>query len=156
MTILFTDIVSSTDQLAEIGDQRWRELLRFMDRMAETAAARTDGQVVQRTGDGHRITFPRPYVAVRAARTLNQAMNDVNVHLRAGIHTGEVERLESGDVAGLAVHVAALIQSLARGNEILISRTTADLLVGSGIDVQDRGEHELKGLPGRWHVMSIT
>jgi class 3 adenylate cyclase len=155
VTLLFTDVVSSTDRLAQSGDKQWREVLRFMDLIAETAASQAGGQVVNRTGDGHVLAFSRPYDAVRAARTLIQAMRDVDVHVRAGVHTGEVERLETGDVAGVAVHIAARIQSLATADEILLSRTTAELLAGSDINVEDRGEHELKGLPGRWQIMAI-
>jgi class 3 adenylate cyclase len=154
-SVLFTDIVGSTDKAATLGDRRWRELLDRHDALTREHVARFRGRVVKTTGDGALATFDGPARAIRCAVALRDAVSAAGIELRAGIHTGEVEQ-RNGDIGGIAVHLAARVQALAREREVLVSRTVADLVAGSGIEFSDRGEHELKGVPGRWRLLAVA
>jgi class 3 adenylate cyclase len=153
-SVLFTDIVRSTDTAVILGDRRWRELLDRHDTLTRDHVARHRGRVVKTTGDGALATFDGPARAIRCAVALRDAVGDAGIELRAGIHTGEVEQ-RGDDIGGIAVHLAARVQALAAGREVLVSRTVADLVAGSGIEFSDRGEHELKGVPGRWRLLAV-
>ena len=152
-TVLCTDIVNSTQQLARVGDRRWKELLDEHDRLAERVIARYRGRKVASTGDGLLATFDGPARAIRCAHELTDEASRLGVELRSGIHTGEIE-LRGDDIAGITVHVTVRIQSAARPGEVLTSGTVADLVTGSGMRFDDRGEHELKGVPGSWRLLS--
>jgi class 3 adenylate cyclase len=153
-SVLFTDIVGSTDTAAALGDRRWRELLDRHDTLTREHVTRFRGRVVKTTGDGALATFDGPARAIRCALELRDAVSRTGVELRAGIHTGEVEQRDD-DIGGIAVHLAARVQALAGEREVLVSRTVADLVAGSGIAFSDRGEHELKGVPGRWRLLAV-
>ena len=148
-TVLFTDIVSSTQQVVDAGDRRWRDILDRYDDLAAREVAVFRGRVIKSTGDGVLAVFDGPGRAVRCAVALREAVRGVGVIQRAGLHTGEIE-LRPPDVAGVAVHIANRIAALADGNEVLVSRTVVDLTAGSGIEFRPRGERELKGVPGTW------
>jgi class 3 adenylate cyclase/pimeloyl-ACP methyl ester carboxylesterase len=148
-TVLFTDMVASTQQLSARGDAAWSKVLDAHDQTAARVVADYDGRVVKQTGDGILATFDGPSRAVRCATALLDAAATRGINLRAGLHTGEIE-LRPSDVAGIAVHIASRIAALATANEVLVSRTVVDLSAGSGIDFEPRGEHELKGVPGTW------
>jgi len=153
-SVLFTDIVGSTDTAAALGDRRWRDVLDRHDALTREHVQRFRGRVVKTTGDGALATFDGPARAIRCAVSLRDAVSAAGVELRAGIHTGEIEQRD-GDIGGIAVHLAARVQALAREREVLVSRTVADLVAGSGIAFSDRGEHELKGVPGRWRLLAV-
>ena len=150
-TVLFTDIVDSTRRAAEIGDRRWRTLLDEHDRRSEQVVARFGGSVVKQTGDGMLATFDGPARAVQAAQALRGTLAGAGVPIRAGLHTGEIER-RNGDVGGIGVHIAARVAALAGEGEVLVSRTVRDLVVGSDLQFEDRGSYELKGVPDTWQV----
>jgi class 3 adenylate cyclase len=153
-TVLFTDIVGSTERLAELGDEAWRSLLAQHDERARGEIERHRGRFVNSTGDGLFATFDGPARAVRCAQAIGAAVGDLGIRIRAGVHTGEVI-LEAGDVRGIAVHVGARVAGLAGAAEVLVSQTVKDLVVGSGLAFQDAGEHELKGVPDRWHLYRV-
>jgi class 3 adenylate cyclase len=148
-TVLFTDMVASTEKLAARGDAAWRNVLDAHDQTTATVVAGYNGRVVKHTGDGILATFDGPTRAVRCATALLDAAKRRGVALRAGLHSGEIE-LRPSDVAGIAVHIASRIAALADADEVLVSRTVVDLTAGSGIEFESRGEHELKGVPGTW------
>jgi class 3 adenylate cyclase len=152
-TVLFTDIVGSTSRAAELGDARWRELLDRHDVVMRTQLERFRGREIKATGDGFFATFDGPARAVSCALAACREVNSLGLSLRAGVHTGECEQRD-GDLGGIAVHIGARICSLAEPNEVLTSRTVTDLVAGSGLQFVERGEHELKGVPGRWVVFS--
>jgi class 3 adenylate cyclase len=154
-TVMFTDIVDSTRVAAEIGDQRWRAILDSHDRVVREQLRRFRGEEVNTTGDGFVARFDGPARAVRCALAITQEVRDLGIEIRSGLHTGECE-LRNGDIAGLAVHVAARISSRAAPSDVLVSRTVADLVAGSGLRFSDRGDHELKGVPGEWHILAAT
>jgi class 3 adenylate cyclase len=152
-TVLFTDIVASTEQLAVRGDRVWRSVL---DDHAQTTArivAKYRGRVVRETGDGVLAIFDGPARAVRCATALVAAAGDSGIALRAGLHAGEIE-LRPSDIAGIAVHIASRIAALASASEVLASRTVVDLTAGSGLQFEPRGEHQLKGVPGTWPIFA--
>ena len=153
-TLLFTDIVSSTEHVAASGDRRWREQLDRHDAIVRNELDRHRGRLVNPTGDGVLATFDAPARAVRCAQAIVRRSADVGLNLRAGLHAGEVEQ-RAEDVSGIAVHIAQRVSSLAGAGDILVSRTITDLVTGSGLEFDDRGDHELKGVPGRWHVYSV-
>lgn len=155
-TVLFTDIVSSTTRLAEMGDQRWSEVLERHDRVAAQKIDRFRGRRVKTTGDGLVATFDGPARAIRCARSIQEAVHPLGINVRAGLHTGEIELRPDDDIAGIAVHIASRVSSLANADEIVVSRTVVDLVAGSGIDFVDRGEQELKGVPNLWQVFAVT
>jgi class 3 adenylate cyclase/pimeloyl-ACP methyl ester carboxylesterase len=148
-TVLFTDIVASTEQLAASGDDSWRRTMDDHDRTMERLVAAHRGRIVKPTGDGILATFDGPARAVRCAAELLDAAAAQGITLRAGLHTGEIE-IRPTDVTGIAVHTANRIAALADPNEILVSRTVVDLTAGSGLQFEPRGEHQLKGVPGTW------
>ncbi len=152
-TVVFTDIADSTSQAVAAGDQAWRAVLDQHDRLVERQIVRFGGRLVKTTGDGILATFDSPARAVQAAQAMRDAAQQIGVTVRAGMHTGEIER-RGDDVAGIAVHTAARVCALAAGGEILVSSTVRDLVAGSGLAFRDRGEHELKGLPGTWRVFA--
>jgi class 3 adenylate cyclase len=152
-TVLFTDIVSSTERLAAIGDKAWRQLLDDLDHTTAHIVAEHRGRVVKQTGDGILATFDGPARAVRCATELLNAAAAQKITLRAGLHTGEIE-LRPPDIAGIAVHTANRIANLAGPNEILVSRTVVDLTAGSGLTFEPRGEYQLKGVPGTWPIFA--
>ena len=151
-TVLFTDIVDSTGRAIELGDAHWRELLEAHDQLARTEVARFGGQIPEFAGDGMLATFDGPARAVRCAFALRERVRALGLHIRAGLHAGEVER-RGGQVAGIGVHIAARILSLAGPDDVLVSRTVRDLVAGSGLTFVDRGTHALKGVPDRWEVL---
>jgi class 3 adenylate cyclase len=153
-TVLFTDLVDSTPQAAALGDRRWRELLITHDALVVEEVDRFRGQIVKFTGDGVLATFDGPGRAIRCACAIRDAVQALGVEVRAGLHTGEIER-RGDDVSGIAVHTAQRVSSLAGAGEVLVSRTVADLLAGSDFDFREHGEHELKGLPGSWRIFSV-
>jgi class 3 adenylate cyclase len=154
-TVLFTDIVGSTERATEVGDRAWRDLLERHHAVVRTALARFQGREVDTAGDGFLATFDGPARAIRCAGAIRSSVRDLGLEVRSGLHTGECELL--GDkVAGVAVHTGARVAALARPGEILVSRTVKDLVAGSGIDFEERGEHELKGVPGEWQLYAVT
>ncbi|HYA69681.1 MAG TPA: adenylate/guanylate cyclase domain-containing protein [Acidimicrobiales bacterium] len=153
-TVLFTDMVESTARAAAMGDERWRVVLERFDQVTTSLAARFGGTIVKSTGDGHLATFEGPTHAIRCAEQLLKDAESLGVEIRAGIHTGECE-LMGDDLGGIAVHIAARIMSLAAPGEILVSSSLRDLVVGSGIGFDERGSHELKGVPGQWHLLAV-
>jgi class 3 adenylate cyclase len=152
-SVLFTDIVDSTRLAAGLGDNAWRLLLDSHDALAERQVARHGGRLVKTTGDGILATFDGPARSVRCAQAISDGAQALGIGVRAGVHTGEVE-LRGNDIAGLGVNIAARIEALAGPGEVLVSRTVTDLVVGSGIEFDDRGDHDLKGVPGRWQVFA--
>ncbi|MGI9083903.1 MAG: adenylate/guanylate cyclase domain-containing protein [Aeromicrobium sp.] len=144
-TVLFTDVVSSTQRATELGDARWHDLLDTHDRMAADEVSRFRGRVIKNTGDGVLATFDGPARAIRCAASIGEAVRSLGIEIRAGLHAGEVE-LRGDDIGGIAVHTAARVMGKAGPGEILVSSTMKDLVVGSGLEFIDRGEHELRGL----------
>jgi len=153
-TLLFTDIVSSTQTAAAMGDRRWRELLDEHDRLFRSTLQRQRGNEVNTTGDGFVATFDGPARAIRCAKTLVETAKGLGFEIRAGVHTGECE-LRGDDVGGIAVHVAARVMSEAGPSEVLVSSTVKDLVAGSGIMFDDRGWHMLKGLDEKYQLFSV-
>jgi pimeloyl-ACP methyl ester carboxylesterase/class 3 adenylate cyclase len=154
-TLLFTDIVDSTMQAAEMGDTRWREVRREHEHLTRAQLARFRGREVKTMGDGFLAVFEGPARAVRCARAICASMNRRGVALRAGLHTGEVEA-SGNDVAGIAVTIGARIAAEAEPGEVLVSSTVKDLVVGSALCFEDRGLHELKGVPDPWHLYALA
>jgi class 3 adenylate cyclase len=154
-TVLFTDIVASTEQAGRLGDRRWRELLDVHDELARRVVEEFQGQLIKTTGDGILATFDGPGRGIRCAAALRDELRGIGLQIRAGLHTGEVE-LRDHDVGGIAVHIAARVMALAGPGEILTSRTIRDLVAGSGISADDRGLHALKGLDETWQLFAIT
>jgi pimeloyl-ACP methyl ester carboxylesterase len=153
-TVLFTDMVASTQLAAAAGDERWRAVLH---RFGDITTERTDqfgGAVVKSTGDGHLTTFDGPTQAIRCAEALRADAETLGIEIRAGIHTGECELLDT-DIGGIAVHIAARILGQAGAGEILVSRTVRDLVVGSGTGFEERGSVELRGVPGTWQLLAV-
>ena len=153
-TVLFTDIVASTERAGRLGDRRWRELLDLHDDLARRLAQASGGQVVKTTGDGVLATFDGPARAIRYAAALRAELDEVGVRIRAGLHTGEVEP-RADDVGGIAVHIAARVMAAAGPGQILVSRTVRDLLAGSGVTLADRGQHTLRGVDGPWRLFEV-
>lgn len=154
-TVLLSDIVDSTRQAAELGDARWRALLDQHDRFVHEAVSRFRGRTVKSTGDGALAVFDGPGRAVGCAVELRRACHDLGIEVRIGLHAGEIE-LRGEDVSGIAVNLAARVEASAAPGEILVSRTVVDLVAGSGIEFDERGEHELKGIPGRWSLFAVS
>src|SRR4051794_9637068 len=150
-TVVFTDIVDSTRQMAAAGDERWRRILSDHDRRMDELLAKFGGVAVKHTGDGRLAHFARPARAIRFATAMTDAARSCGLEIRVGIHTGECESV-GNDLIGLAVNIGARIAALAGPGEVLVSSTVKDLVIGSGLTFKPRGEHELKGAPGRWAV----
>lgn len=151
-TILFTDMVESTVTAARLGDRRWSELLDAHDTIVRRELGRFRGAEISTTGDGFLAAFDGPARAIRCAHAIVAALADRGVHVRAGIHAGECE-VRDGDLAGVAVHIGARVSALAGADEVLVSSTVRDLVAGSGLAFEDFGLHELKGVPGTWHLL---
>jgi len=154
-TVLFTDIVGSTERAAQLGDRAWRELLERHHAIVRGQLGRFRGQEIDTAGDGFFASFDGPARAIRCACAIRDALRQIGVDVRAGLHTGECE-IVAGKIAGIAVNVGARVAALAGPAEVLASSTVRDLVAGSGIEFEDRGEHELKGIPGAWRVFAIA
>jgi class 3 adenylate cyclase len=153
-TVLFTDIVASTQHAAATGDERWRAVLHRFGEITAELTQRFGGTVVKSTGDGYLATFDGPTPAIRCAEALRNDAETLGIEVRAGIHTGECELLDA-DIGGIAVHIAARICGQASTGQILVSRTVRDLVVGSGTGFEDRGSVELRGVPGTWQLLAV-
>jgi class 3 adenylate cyclase/pimeloyl-ACP methyl ester carboxylesterase len=154
-TVLFTDIVGSTPQAAALGDRRWRALLEVHDTVVRRELTRFGGREIDTTGDGFLATFDGPGRAIRCARSIARAVRQLDLRVRAGVHTGEIEVI-GPRIAGIAVHIAARVAALAGPDEVLVTSTVRDLVVGSGIDLEDRGTPALKGVPGEWRLFAVV
>jgi class 3 adenylate cyclase len=152
---MFSDIVSSTERAAEIGDRRWRELLDRHDALIRQELARHGGREVKTTGDGFLALFDGPARAIRCAVAIRDELHAEGVEVRIGLHSGEVE-LRGDDVGGIAVHIGARVAASAQPGNVVVSSTVKDLVAGSGISFVDRGEHALKGIPDRWRLFAVT
>jgi len=154
-TVLFTDMVDSTRRAAELGDSRWADLLASHHAMLSTEIERFRGRYVESTGDGCLATFDGPARAIRCALAIVDGARQMGLEIRAGLHTGEIE-LRGQNIRGLAVHIAARVLAKAQANEVWLSRTVKDLVVGAGLEFADRGEFSLKGIPGEWRLFSLV
>ena len=154
-TVLFTDIVGSTERASALGDNGWRALLARHDSLVRQQVEQHRGRFVKSLGDGILATFDGPSRAISSAIAIRDGLRALDLDIRSGLHTGECELLGDDDIGGLAVHIGARISSLAAPGEVLISSTVRDLIVGSDQIVTDRGEHQLKGIPGRWRVFAV-
>jgi len=153
-TVLFTDIVGSTERARQVGDRRWGELLDLHDRLARGLVAELHGRLVKSTGDGILALFDRPGRGIRCATALRDRLRGSGVEIRAGVHTGEVQ-LRGDDVGGIAVHFAARVMAAAAPGEVLVSGTVHDLVAGSDYVLEDRGAHALKGIGGEWRLFAV-
>ena len=153
-TVLFTDIIGSTERAAALGDRRWRELVAQHHSTVRTLLARYRGVEMDTAGDGFFASFEGPARAVRCAMAITDAVRPLGIELRAGLHTGEMERLD-GKVGGLAVNIGARVAAMAAPSEVLVSQTVKDLMVGSDLAFADRGPRQLKGVPGTWNVYAV-
>ena len=153
--VMFTDVVGSTQRAAELGDTRWRGLLDSHQALLQRELDRHRGRQVKTLGDGMLATFDGPARAIQCGQAITEAARSAGLEVRIGIHCGEVE-LMNGDVGGIAVHIASRIGDLAGAGEVLVSSTVKDLVAGSGIDFEDRGDHELKGIPDRWRLLAVA
>ena len=154
-TVLFTDIVGSTEKAATLGDRRWRDLLEGHHTLVRRELARFRGREIDTSGDGFLATFDGPARAVRCARAVSDGVRALGLDVRAGVHTGEIE-LVNDKVSGLAVHIGARVAATAGPGEVLVSSTVKDLVAGSGLRFQDRGSQALKGVPGQWHLFALA
>ena len=155
-TVLFTDIVGSTEHASAIGDRKWKELLAGHDRTARAEIDRYRGKLISTTGDGVLATFDGPGRAIRCAFALGQALEPAGIKIRAGLHTGEIELRENDDIGGIAVHIASRVMSEAGPGEVIVSRTVKDLVAGSEFLFNDRGLCSLKGVPEQWQLYAVT
>ena len=154
-TVLFTDIAGSTERAAQVGDARWRELIAAHHATVRRQLERHRGREIDTAGDGFFAAFDGPARAIRCACAIRDGVRALDLHVRAGLHTGECE-LVDGKVGGIAVHIGSRVASLAEPGEVLVSSTVKDLVAGSGIDFEDRGEHRLKGIPDPWRLFSVV
>ncbi len=154
-TVMFTDIVGSTESAARLGDREWRRVLERHHALIRRELERWRGREVDTAGDGFLATFDGPARAIRCAVAAAASVRELGLEIRAGVHTGEVELVGDG-VRGIAVHIGARVSALAGAGEVLVSRTVADLVAGSGIEFVERGEHELKGVPGAWSLYRVA
>ena len=152
-TVLFTDIVDSTRRAAEIGDRDWHALLDAHDAVVR-AAVPLRGREVNTSGDGFLAMFDGPQRAIRCAMSIRDAVRSLGIQVRAGLHTGECE-VRGDDIGGIAVHLGARVSALAGPNDVLVSSTLRDLVIGSGLEFGDRGSYELKGVPGEWRLFAV-
>jgi class 3 adenylate cyclase len=153
-TVMFTDVVGSTERAASLGDRQWRELLDAHDEAVRHQLTAFRGREVKTTGDGFLATFDGPARAIRCACAIRDAASALGLDVRVGLHTGEVE-VRGDDIGGVAVHIGQRVSALAQRSEVMVSSTVKDLVAGSGIEFADRGEHDLKGVPGRWRVFAV-
>ncbi len=154
-TVLFSDIVGSTEQAAAVGDRRWREILDQHDAVVSRKIETYRGNLVKSTGDGVLATFDGPARAISCGRDIRDNLQPLGIDVRVGLHTGEIE-LRGADIGGIAVHIGARVAALANAGEVLVSRTVTDLVAGSGIQFADRGVHQLKGVPGDWQLFAVA
>ena len=154
-TVLFTDIVDSTRRAAEIGDRHWHALLDAHDAVVRAQLARFRGREVNTSGDGFLAMFDGPQRAIRCAMSIRDAVQALGIEVRAGLHTGECE-VRGDDIGGIGVHIGARVSALAGPNNVLVSSTLRDLVIGSGLEFEERGAHELKGVPGEWHIFAVA
>jgi class 3 adenylate cyclase len=154
-TVLFTDIVDSTRRAAEIGDRDWHALLDAHDAVVRSQLARYRGREVNTSGDGFLAMFDGPQRAIRCAMAIRDAVQTLGMEVRAGLHTGECE-LRGDDIGGIGVHIGARVSALAGPNDVLVSSTLRDLVIGSGLEFEDRGTYELKGVPGKWRLFAVA
>jgi class 3 adenylate cyclase len=154
-TVLFTDIVDSTRRAAEMGDRDWHALLDAHDAIVRSQLSRFRGREVNTSGDGFLAMFDGPQRAIRCAMAIRDAVQTLGVEVRAGLHTGECE-VRGDDIGGIGVHIGARVSALAGPNDVLVSSTLRDLVIGSGLEFEDRGAHELKGVPGEWHLFAVA
>ena len=154
-TVLFTDIVGSTERAGALGDARWRTLLSEHDAIVRRELERSGGREVKHLGDGFFLAFDGPARAIRCADAIAESMTPLGIEVRAGVHTGECE-VRGDDLAGMAVHIGARVAALARPSEVLVSGTVRDLVVGSGLPLEDRGAHALKGVEGEWRLFALA
>ena len=154
-TVLFTDIVDSTRRAAEMGDRNWRALLDAHDTVVRAQLDRFRGREIGTAGDGFLATFDGPQRAIRCAMAIRDAVRALGIEVRAGLHTGECE-IRGDDIGGIAVHIGARVSALAGPNEVLVSSTLKDLVIGSGLEFDDRGTRQLKGVPGEWHLFAVA
>jgi class 3 adenylate cyclase len=154
-TVMFTDIVDSTRHAAQIGDSEWRALSRRHDDIVRSQLQHFAGKEIDRTGDGFLSTFDSPARAIQCAQAISAAMDGIGLQVRAGVHSGEFEVIGQ-HLGGIAVHIGARISALAGPNEVLVSQTVKDAVIGSGITFDDRGTHELKGVPGQWQLYAVA
>jgi class 3 adenylate cyclase len=154
-TVLFTDIVDSTRRTAEMGDRDWHALLDAHDAVVRSQLARFRGREVSTAGDGFLAMFDGPQRAIRCAMAIRDAVQALGIQVRAGLHTGECE-VRGDDIGGIAVHIGARVSALAGPNDVLVSSTLRDLVIGSGLEFEERGTHELKGVPGEWHLFAVA
>jgi class 3 adenylate cyclase len=154
-TVLFTDIVDSTRRAAEIGDRDWHALLDAHDAVVRSQLSRFRGREVNTSGDGFLAMFDGPQRAIRCAMAIRDAVQTLGIQVRAGLHTGECE-VRGDDIGGIAVHIGARVSALAAPNDVLVSSTLRDLVIGSGLQFDERGAHELKGVPGEWRLFAVA
>ncbi len=154
-TVLFTDIVDSTRRAAEMGDRDWRALLDAHDAVVRSQLTRFRGREVSTAGDGFLAMFDGPQRAIRCAMAIRDAVQALGIEVRAGLHTGECE-VRGDDIGGIGVHIGARVSALAGPNDVLVSSTLRDLVIGSGLEFDDRGGHQLKGVPGEWHIFAVA
>jgi class 3 adenylate cyclase/pimeloyl-ACP methyl ester carboxylesterase len=154
-TVLFTDIVDSTRRAAEIGDRDWHALLDAHDAVVRAQLNRFRGREVNTSGDGFLAMFDGPQRAIRCAMAIRDAVQSLGIQVRAGLHTGECE-VRGDDIGGIAVHIGARVSALAGPNDVLVSSTLRDLVIGSGLEFVERGAHKLKGVPGEWHLFAVA
>jgi class 3 adenylate cyclase len=153
-TVLFTDIVGSTERAAVLGDVAWKELLATHDELVRDQLRRFRGREIDTAGDGFLATFDGPARAIRCAESVRDGARALGLDIRAGLHTGEVE-LAGEKIRGIAVHIGARVSALAGPGEVLVSNTVRDLVAGSGIEFEDRGTHALKGVPDKWRIFAV-
>jgi class 3 adenylate cyclase len=154
-TIMFTDIVGSTERAVSMGDRRWHELLDAHDSAVRGELERFDGREVKTVGDGFLAAFDGPARAIRCAQAINEKVGTIGLEVRTGLHSGECES-RGDDLAGVAVHIGARVGRLAGPSEVLVTSTVRDLVTGSGVEFHDRGSHTLKGIPGEWQLLAVT
>ncbi|MGH2653123.1 MAG: adenylate/guanylate cyclase domain-containing protein [Actinomycetota bacterium] len=152
---MFSDIVSSTERAAEIGDRRWRALLDRHDELVRKGLAAHGGREIKTTGDGFLALFDAPARAIRCAVDIRAELRSLGVDVRIGLHSGEVE-LRGNDVGGIAVNIGARVAASGSGGDVMVSSTVREVVAGSGIDFEDRGDQELKGVPDRWHLFAVA
>jgi class 3 adenylate cyclase len=154
-TVVFTDIVDSTRQAAKMGDRDWHALLDAHDAIVRSQLVRFRGREVNTSGDGFLAMFDGPQRAIRCAMAIRDTVQALGIQVRAGLHTGECE-VRGDDIGGIAVHIGARVSALAGPNDVLVSSTLRDLVIGSGIEFEDRGAHDLKGVPGEWRLFAVA
>lgn len=154
-TVMFTDIVDSTPMAARLGDAEWRSLLEHHNEIVRLQLDHFDGRELKQTGDGFLSSFGSPMRAIQCATAICHAMLEIGLQVRAGIHSGECEVI-GDDLGGIAVHIGARVAAIAGPGEVLVSRTVKDAVTGSDIEFETRGEHDLKGVPGRWELHAVV